>query len=197
MSGLSRCVAVLLGAALVLSPVAGMQGSLFAADEAAAARHGSFLWAKPGGLSGKVVFSDGKSPAKFVPVRIWSTTKKKFVHNTITDKEGAYKLPKLASDNYLAVFGDRVCVDLRVDEKATSGTQSLKVVIPRGRVLAAPGTNTAVGVAASSTSAYYYDRDALMKALIIGGIIVGVVGGATAVAAVTRVGPFRSSHHSP
>ncbi len=137
MSATRKFVAVLAAVALVSSSTLGASGSVSAAGKSSKVKYIEFLLVKPGAFTGKVLYTDGKSPAAEVPVRVWSITQKKFVYNTTTDKKGAYKLPKLPADRYLAIYGDRVSVDLRVDEKAKGTPQPLDVIIPRGKAYAA------------------------------------------------------------
>jgi hypothetical protein len=94
--------------------------------------YSQYVHAKPGELTGTVLYADGKTPAAKVPVRLWSTEQGKFTQETSTDEKGAYKLSALAAGRYLVVFGDRVYVDLRVDDEATPAGGPLNIIIPRG-----------------------------------------------------------------
>lgn len=124
----------------VIFGFSGVIGGSLLADGKTSEKYVSFLRVKPAEITGKVLYPDGKTPAASVPVRVWSSTQRKFVHNTTTDKDGVYKLPKLAADRYLVIYADRVSVDLRVDAKAEQSVQPLNVVIPRGKVLPAEET---------------------------------------------------------
>ena len=104
----------------------------------ATVRYSQFLSVKPGPLSGRVLYPDGKTPAAKAPVRVWSVDQKKFVHQTTTDEKGNYKFPALKPGRYLVIFGDRVSVDLRVAETAKFGGKPLNIIIPRGQVFFAP-----------------------------------------------------------
>lgn len=178
-----KFVAVLAAVALVCSSMLGAARAASEAAKATEVKYGDFLLVKPGEFSGKVLYTDGKTAAADVPVRVWSTTQKKFVHETTTDKKGEYKLPKLAADKYLVVYGDRVRVDLRVDEKAELSPQPLNVIIPRGKLYAAPEG----GVGELGPSVLGLDEEGggptLRSVLFIGGGVVTAVGVVAAVAA--------------
>ncbi len=174
----SKWVAWLVAVALVFSSTPGLSGPLFAADKTKAIKYREFLVVSPGEIIGKVLYPDGKTPAATVPVRVWSTSKKKFVFEATTDKKGAYKLPKLATDGYFVVYGDRVSVDLRVEEKAKQTLRWLNVIIPRGKVFFA-----AERQAGELWGELGLERAALLKSLILIG-----AGGATAVGIIAATG---------
>jgi len=90
---------------------------------------------KPGLLEGRVLYTDGKTPAVEVPVRVWSAEQEAFTQATLTDQQGAYRLSELVEGRYLVVFADRVYMDLRVDQDAALGGVPLNVIIPRGQAL--------------------------------------------------------------
>ncbi len=96
-----------------------------------ASRYAAFVSVKPGALTGRIAYADGKAPAAKVPVRLWSVEQKKFLHQAATDAQGAFSLPELVAGRYLLVCADRVFVDLRVDPQATLAG-GLNVIIPRG-----------------------------------------------------------------
>ena len=182
--GLGRkFVAVLAAVALLCSSTMGATGPASEAGKAPEVKYSDFLLVKPGAFGGKVLYTDGKTPAAGVAVRVWSTTQEKFVHNTTTDKKGEYKLPKLEAGQYLVVYGDRVRVDLRVDEKAELSPQPLNVIIPRGKLYAAPEG----GVGELGPSVLGLDEEGggptLRSVLFIGGGVVTAVGVVAAVAA--------------
>ena len=133
-----KVVAILAAFALLCSSTLGATSTASEVGKAPEVKYSDFLLVKPGAFGGKVLYTDGKTPAAGVAVRVWSVTEGEFVHNTTTDKKGEYKLPKLEADRYLVVYGDRVRVDLRVDEKAELSPQPLNVIIPRGKLYAAP-----------------------------------------------------------
>ncbi len=138
MNEVRKSMAMLVALALVFSTAIGTGGSVSAAEtgkeEMTYSQH---LKIRPAEITGKVLFPDGKTVAAKVPVRVWSIAKEKFVHQTSTDEKGAYKLPKLAAGRYFLIYGDRVSLDLRVEEEARQISRTLNVIIPRGKVLAA------------------------------------------------------------
>ena len=87
-------------------------------------------------ITGFVLFSDGKTPANDVPIRLWSFAQEKYVYETETDDDGFYKLPKLPIGTYQLEF-DRIRVELRILEDrpdliVSSGhSHDIVVVIPR------------------------------------------------------------------
>jgi hypothetical protein len=102
-------------------------------DKGDSTRNAKLLTIKPAKIKGTVLYSDGKTPAAKVPVRLWSIEKKKFIHESTTDQDGAYELPKLTQGRYIAIFGDRMRLDVVVDEAKGQATEKFKVIIPRGR----------------------------------------------------------------
>lgn len=137
MRAVSRRViaAALVAAVCALSPAS--QLGLFGDDQGtqeqiAGVQYGQSVSVKPGELSGNVLFADGKTPAAEVSVRVWHVESGKFVAETITDDQGAYKLSELAEGRYFVIFGDRVNVDLHVDDAAELAGVPLNVIIPRG-----------------------------------------------------------------
>jgi hypothetical protein len=132
----TRLVMVALGAILCVflcasgSPLFGQEKD--SKDAPATAKYAQSVTVQPGALSGTVFYMDGKTPVVKTPVRLWSTEQKKFIQQRSTDEKGAYKLGELVVGRYLAVFGDRVFVDLRVDKKAALAGQALNIIIPRG-----------------------------------------------------------------
>lgn len=192
MGGVRKWLAMWVVAALIFGCVPQGSGLLYAAEKTNAAKYSEFLLVKPGAFSGKVLYTDGKTPATQVPVRVWNIAQKKFVQTAATDENGAYKLPELAPGRYFVVFGDRVCVDLRVDEKAKLAPQPLNVVIPKGKAYAAPEPEAmervvvAGGEGAEGSST-----------LLKGGIIVGAAG-ATAIGIAAGTGnlDFNHSRHT-
>ncbi len=139
-------------------------------------RYSQFLSVKPGPLSGRVLYPDGKTPAANVPVRVWDVEKEKFIHQVKTDEKGNYSLPRLAPGRYRVTFGDRVVVDLRVADTA-SMVGPLNVIIPRGK----PTFTTEQLEAEVAAGA----GGKLLPTLLIVG-----AGGATAVGVVALAGGF-------
>jgi len=137
MDEVRKLVAVLVASALVFSSAIGPGGTLLAAEPETQTSYSQYLAVRPGEIAGKILYPDGKTPASKVPVRVWSVTKEKFILQTTADEKGAYRLPRLAAGRYLVVYGDRVSVDLRVDDEAKQTARTLNVIIPRGKVLAA------------------------------------------------------------
>lgn len=83
---------------------------------------------------GFVFWSDGKTPAIGVPIRLWDTEKRDFVFETATDENGAFRLPALEPGRYFVIF-DTIRLDLEVLPQipyAQQQTHDIIVVIPRG-----------------------------------------------------------------
>ena len=133
MQRLRWTVAVALAAALALGGTAALAAPV-PSDSGAE----GVLTVKPATLAGKLLYSDQRTPVVNAVVRVWSVDKKKFVHETRTDEEGAYELPKLAPGRYILVFADRVRVNLVVDETKGLVDVPLNVVVPRGTALITP-----------------------------------------------------------
>ena len=150
----------------------GSQGILCAAEgeSAATVKYSQYLEIKPGELKGQVLYPDGKTPAATVPVRAWSLSEKKFVHQTNTDEKGQYNLPALKEGRYLLIFGDRVSVDLRVVESTDTKTRTLDVIIPRGRAFFSP-EEMQVELAEEGSGG----NRRLLTALILGGLVATAV----------------------
>jgi len=126
--------------ALICSTFPRPADTLFAQQQsvpqpAPAVAYSQFMSVKPGPLNGLVLYTDGQTPAAQVLVRVWSVEQAKFVLDITTDDKGAYQISELAPGRYFVVFGDRVYVDLRVDEKAQFAGGPLNVIIPRGEVV--------------------------------------------------------------
>ena len=96
-------------------------------------------------LAGKVLKPDGKSPMPDVSIEIWNTDESKTVCKTKADKNGDFKLPKLSPGSYEALFGDRVCVNLRVVKGAVVEMDLLNVTIPREKEAEPPQIPMPVG----------------------------------------------------
>lgn len=83
---------------------------------------------------GFVFWSDGKTPAIGVPVRLWDIEKREFVFETATDENGAFRLPALGPGRYFVTF-DTIRLDLEVLPQipyAQQQAHDIIVVIPRG-----------------------------------------------------------------
>jgi len=134
--------AVSLMTAVVMLVVAGPGGPRVLLAQAGPAaitvRYSQSLSIKPGPLRGQVLLTDGKTPAANVPVRVWDVARKKFIHETTTDEKGNYALPHFAPGQYRVAFADRVFVDLRVSDAASTFGRPLNVIIPRGKPLVTP-----------------------------------------------------------
>ncbi len=120
-------------AALLCAALAARAAPAPSKEDAAAANRSRVLTIKPAQIQSVALHSDGKTPAATVPARIWSIAKKKFVHEATTDEDGACALPKLPEGRYIGIFGDRLRLDIVVDEAKGQATEKLKVVIPRGK----------------------------------------------------------------
>lgn len=84
--------------------------------------------------SGFVFWSDGKTPAVGVPIRVWDLERREFVFETVTDENGAFQLPALAPGRYFVTF-DVIRLDLDVVSPIPYAEQQphdIIVVIPRG-----------------------------------------------------------------
>lgn len=151
-----------------------------AGGEPKGAQPSNVLRIKPGELTGRVLYTDGKTPAAKAPVRVWSVGPKKFVFETLTDPTGAYKIPKLSPGRYVIVFGDRVRVEVVVaaaDDKLPTGP--LNVIIPRGRVLFYPAQVAKELAAGAGASTSAIAKLLSAKVILIGATAtaVGVVAG--------------------
>jgi hypothetical protein len=93
------------------------------------------LSVQPGPLAGKVLYTDGKSPASEAAVRLWSPADEAFLCETQTAADGSYALPELEPGRYLAIFADRVLVELTVSEEAENAGDALNVIVPRGEAV--------------------------------------------------------------
>ena len=86
-------------------------------------------------ITGKVGYPDGRSVAAQAPVRVWSVLEAAFVQQTVTGKDGTYRLPALAKGTYQLVFADRVRVELHVTDAKGLKPAVLDVVIPHGKAV--------------------------------------------------------------
>lgn len=85
-------------------------------------------------VQGLVFYSDGKTPAGQLPVRIWDFKTRNFIHETLTDENGFFALPKLEPGKYYVTF-DWMKLELVVVEKGAAAAQQphdIIVIIPRG-----------------------------------------------------------------
>jgi len=80
-------------------------------------------------ISGKVVFSDGRTPVKDVPVEVWDRASRKFIAHTRTDSMGTYHLPALKRGKYFLVIDRRTVIEVEVVKD--SDVTTLHAVIPR------------------------------------------------------------------
>ncbi|MFH0962414.1 MAG: hypothetical protein V2A58_00210 [Planctomycetota bacterium] len=117
-------------------PLRAFSSSPFQAPTKEVAAYGEVFRAKPGVLSGRILYPDGLSRAGGAEVRVWDCAAARFVCETDADVQGLYATAALTEGQYLAVYGDRVYVPLVVSEEAQ--LCSLDVVIPRGKVHFAP-----------------------------------------------------------
>jgi hypothetical protein len=85
-------------------------------------------------VRGLVFYTDGRTPAEGVPVRVWDVDKRGFVYETQTDENGMYRIPEMPPGRYLVAF-DWTMVDLQFAEKLAGGLSrqplDIIVVIPR------------------------------------------------------------------
>lgn len=83
---------------------------------------------------GFVFWEDGETPAIGIPVRVWDFQKREFVFETVTDENGAYRLPLLEPGRYFTTF-DTIRLDLEVVPvipRAEQQIHDIIVVVPRG-----------------------------------------------------------------
>ena len=178
-------VALLAAFVYVLSP----GGRLLAAtsdEPSVAAGYARFVEMRPGELTGKLLYPDGKTVVARVPVRVWSVENKAFVLEVLTDEKGGYSLGRLEEGRYLILFGDRVTVDIRVAKDAKDGVETLDVIVPRGKVAFAQMAQQQRAVVLTMWAATEGQGDGeegggegLLRTLVI-----GAAGGAIAVAVV-------------
>ncbi|MHC4479558.1 MAG: hypothetical protein ACYS8K_05180 [Planctomycetota bacterium] len=155
-----------------------------AEQQATSVAYGDSVSVKPGALAGTVLYSDGKTPAAEVPIRLWGVEKGEFCQQTQTDETGHYELADLEPGRYYAVFADRVRVDLRVDEEAELSGGPLNVIVPRGKAVFAQMTTeqrSAVLIVLSETEGEPEEGDVTKMPLRTVLIVAG--GSATAVGA--------------
>ncbi len=184
-----RPICIVVGAALlcilILGPGRTLLAELMAGKVAPeATEYKQFVVVKPQELKGTVWYPDGKTFAAGVPVRVWSVELKNFVHETDTDENGAYTLPKLAPGRYLVCFADRVVVELRVEEAAESAASQLDVLIPHGKgafAQMAPAQKT-VALMVFAATEEDAGRDGAGEARLLRTVLIGAGGIGTAVA---------------
>jgi hypothetical protein len=85
-------------------------------------------------VQGLVFYSDGKTPASDLPVRIWDFETREFIYESYTDQNGFFALPKLEPGKYYVTF-DWMKLELVVVEKGAELAQQphdIVVIIPRG-----------------------------------------------------------------
>jgi hypothetical protein len=160
-------------------------------------KYGQVVQVKPGELSGKVIYPDGKTPAVETPLRLWSVQDSKFLYEGKTDEKGAYRVGPLENGRYLMVFGDRVFVDVQVDASASSETRTLDVIVPHGQAVFArmepekkAAVLTLVGAAQGEGEEKSKEGGGLLPAVII-----GAGAGATAVGIVWAVEELNEEDH--
>ena len=81
-------------------------------------------------LAGKVLHEDSAKPAANEAVIVRNVDKNEVVHETTTDMDGNYKLPKLSPGNYSVVFAGRVQADIRVVSGEKPQMELLNISIP-------------------------------------------------------------------
>jgi hypothetical protein len=146
----------------------------------------------PGGLTGKVLYPDGKTPVAKAPVRVWSVEEKKFICQAVTDDQGAYELPRLEPGCYVVVFGDRARVELLVADDAKRPAEPLNVLIPHGKVFFYPAQVARELAAGSAPGAPggFVGKLLTTKVLLLGGATTAVASVAT-----KQVYDHNKSHH--
>lgn len=71
---------------------------------------------EPARVRGIVYYSDGRTPAEDVPVRVWDADRQEFIYETKTDERGLYKIPNLPPGRYYVTF-NWTKVDLQVAQE--------------------------------------------------------------------------------
>lgn len=153
--GLRKAVMLFSAGILIAGPVAltvGLEAARGKAPDPQVSRTVELASAE---LTGKVSYPDGRSVAAHAPVRVWSVLEAAFVQQTVTGRDGAYRLPALAAGTYQIVFADRVRVELRVTDHKGLKPAVLDVVIPHGKAVFAqmPAEQKAVVLTALSVPA--------------------------------------------
>ena len=133
--GLRRAVILLSAGILIAGPVALSVGLEAAREKAPDPKVSRTVELASAELTGKVGYPDGRSVAAHAPVRVWSVLEAAFVQQTVTGRDGSYRLPALAAGTYQIVFADRVRVELRVTDHKGLKPAILDVVIPHGRAV--------------------------------------------------------------
>lgn len=84
-------------------------------------------------IKGFVFYSDGRTPAAKVPVRVWDIRRRRFVHETETNDAGFYRIPKLGAGSYFLAFDwTRLRMEIREPQEGeVQQAHHVIVVIPR------------------------------------------------------------------
>lgn len=190
MRSVRRETTVVVMIAFLLNTLPKVEHLLFAADPPKLTAQKPVVTSATSELSGKVMYSDAKTPASKVPVRVWSVTEKKFVVQTTTDENGNYTIPKLQPGRYVGVFGDRVRVDIQIVSAKEPMMKFLNVIIPRGaptvtveQLAAELATEGAIGGGGST--------------ILLTAVVITVAGGALAVAIIAAAGGFGGERRAP
>ena len=177
MGVLTRSVVAVVAVAMVFSAVP-MAGAAPDTAKDASVEYSDFLRMKPGKLSGKVFYTDGKTAAADISVKVTNKASGEVVHSSVTDKKGLYQLPELPAGEYSIVYGNRVSVELRVEANGPKHELPLNVIIPRGK---AAGASAAGVGAAGAKAALEVGATPLKSVLIVGGAAATAVGVVAAV----------------
>ena len=63
-------------------------------------------------ITGVVVFSDGETPVRDLPVKIWSLDRKKMIYRSRTDQDGGFRVPRV-TDERCYLFVGQVKINMR------------------------------------------------------------------------------------
>ena len=88
-------------------------------------------------VTGFILYSDGETPAKNLPIRVWDIEQEKFVYNTESDDNGMYRIPTLEKGRY-TIYYDRIRTHLNMlNTQATASAHSHNIVVILPRNIAA------------------------------------------------------------
>ncbi len=100
--------------------------------------HATFL---PNEVAGIVLQADGQTPVAGFPVRVWNVDRNRFIFRTVTDQNGNFYVPPLASGESYVLVG-RVRVNLSVlqpSDMVVSQRHDLIVALPRRALITGRG----------------------------------------------------------
>lgn len=121
-------------------------------------------------VKGFVFYADGVTPAEGVPVRVYSLSEKRVLHETVTDEFGYYELPYLAPGRYWLAFNwMKLGLEMRTNgEGETQQPHDVIVVIPRGLATVSLSQLTALLVGTTLTQgAMMYEAEEIERPPIV------------------------------